>query len=85
MSKSKSVCPVCGTRLVEISAPRGWDSENNAPATAGECLECAVSDGWIIECDGMVRGIPYHEWDPSPGLVAEIAKDIRGQTEVLAR
>ena len=48
-------------------------------------MECAVRDGWIIECDGMVRGIPYHEWDPSPGLVAEIAKDIRGQTEVLAR
>lgn len=85
MSKSESACCVCKTRPVEISAPRGWDSNTNAPATAGECLECAVMDGWIIECDGMVRCITYHEWDPSPGLVAEIAKDIRGQTEVLAR
>ncbi len=66
-----NLCSVCETRPAVFSAPRGWDAERNTPASAPECLRCAIQDGWhFADQDGYMRlpdgrQISYSEWNPS--------------------
>ena len=76
-------CDVCGERDAYYSAPRGWDAEKNCPASANECLEWAIRDGWCLIAAPMYEQrvahpetgelIPHADWDLSDEEVGRFA------------
>lgn len=69
------VCSICGNPA-EVSDPRGWGILG---ASAPECLPCAIRDGWILEVGGLVQGIPYADWTPSPDQIQTLVEAERAK------